>query len=197
MGINPNPDTFRRGAAFDDRMNILNAVEELAKTTDYDSITVMAICKQASISRQTFYRLFDGKAAVFQWFVSEVFGEFMSEVGISLSWSEAMRIPHRLAFKRANIARAVFSSNERDSSIAAVAQIVATSIRRNIESRNRAVITEELQFLITGYGWAFAHSIASWNVSDQAMPPNRLSEYLVGLLPRKLYELTEIEEDLL
>lgn len=46
---------------------IVEATEELVKSMPFDSVTVTAICKQAGMSRPTFYRYFEDKFDVVQW----------------------------------------------------------------------------------------------------------------------------------
>lgn len=55
---------------------ILEALQECLKEKDYDSITISDICRTSTVSRATFYRLFDCKDDVISWGLDVFFESF-------------------------------------------------------------------------------------------------------------------------
>lgn len=69
---------------------IRSALLHLLKQEKYASITIKDICRQADLSRQTFYQIFSSKEEVIQYHFSTLFREF--ETGSSSGQNDT--IPH-------------------------------------------------------------------------------------------------------
>ncbi|GAB5053637.1 MULTISPECIES: TetR/AcrR family transcriptional regulator [Pediococcus] len=60
------------------KQKIVLALFELMKTHSVDEVTVSDICKQASVSRMSYYRSFKSKQQILEYQFDEVFQEFFS-----------------------------------------------------------------------------------------------------------------------
>lgn len=59
---------------------LVNALFELMKTRPYSAVTVRDLCKQADLSRQTFYNCFDGKDDVVRYVLRGWYDQMKSDV---------------------------------------------------------------------------------------------------------------------
>jgi len=64
------------------------ALEQLINRMDYELITVARICQKATVSRNTFYRLFDSKADVMEAILKEKIELCISKSQVNLIWKE-------------------------------------------------------------------------------------------------------------
>ncbi|AVK99223.1 TetR/AcrR family transcriptional regulator [Pediococcus inopinatus] len=60
------------------KQKIVMALFELMRTRSVDEVTVSDICKQASVSRMSYYRSFKSKQQILEYQFDEVFQEFFS-----------------------------------------------------------------------------------------------------------------------
>lgn len=58
---------------------IIQVLLELLANTDYDKITVSEICRRAGLDRRTFYRNFDSKNDVLEYYIKILGSEYLSE----------------------------------------------------------------------------------------------------------------------
>ncbi len=67
-------------------MNLITtALFELLEKTPFAQISVSDVCKQAGVTRKTFYRNFDSKTAVVEMLVDQVFCDFMQKYDFKTS----------------------------------------------------------------------------------------------------------------
>jgi AcrR family transcriptional regulator len=186
-----NPDSHTIDKDYEAKMSVLRAVNTMTETVDIDKMTVNSICEESHISRQTFYRYFNGKYDVLLWFFKNVITEYLGEIGVTLSWSEALSLLHRVAHRRATLAKSAYSSSFAESYIKDVAKIVSDILRTTIVDTKRLMVSPELEFQIIAWGWTFSHSVADWNKSGQKIPADAFSAYLASTVPSKLQKMLE------
>ena len=62
------------------RCEIVKAFMSLLSEKDFDDIGIKEIMAQASLSRQTFYQIFDSKEEILQFYLDSIFSDFMEEL---------------------------------------------------------------------------------------------------------------------
>ena len=85
-------ELLKLNSNYDIKIEILKATTALVDEVPFDKLTIGAICKAANISRTTFYRYFDDKFAVAQWYANYAFAQGTNEIGVSLPWYEGYYI---------------------------------------------------------------------------------------------------------
>ena len=85
-------ELLKLNSNYDIKMEILKATTALVDEVPFDKLAIGAICKAANISRTTFYRFFDDKFAVAQWYANYAFAQGTNEIGVSLPWYEGYYI---------------------------------------------------------------------------------------------------------
>ncbi len=76
-------------------MKILQALADLCKEQPYETISVLEICKNAGVSRSTFYHHFFGKDDITQWHSNIMYSAGIDKIGRSLTWFEGHLITTR------------------------------------------------------------------------------------------------------
>lgn len=88
------------------KLKILEAFESLVNELGAAGLTVNAICKRAGISRTTFYKNFESKYDISQWYFLRLANKHLLKVGTQLTWSEALTACYREVHgKRSFLAR--------------------------------------------------------------------------------------------
>ena len=71
------------------QMAVVTAFEKLLSERKFGDITVNMICKEASISRATFYYHFKDKYDISQWHYGYVAERFLFQTGRTFTWLQA------------------------------------------------------------------------------------------------------------
>lgn len=70
------------------KMRIVRALRDAMLAQSIENVTVAQICKNAQISRQTFYRHFEDKYCIANWYEDLVAEVSLHQIGRSLTWYE-------------------------------------------------------------------------------------------------------------
>lgn len=167
---------------FETKANIVRALDELLAEKPFDKVTIAEICKRAPVSKSTFYRNFDDKPAVVEWYTQHLLARSVAKIGSVFGWRDA----YVLFFKELQHSRAFFC---------AAAQAKGyRSMRRS--SRRTAVedFTEHvayandpvLEFQARYFASTMIDVICDWVEGGMAGDPERLADLLLTLLPKEL-----------
>lgn len=72
------------------RIRIVDALYDLVLQRSFADINISDICKQAGVSRQTFYRHFNSKYDTVNWLWEELSKRYMTNVGRDMSWHDSL-----------------------------------------------------------------------------------------------------------
>lgn len=191
MRIVLDPDASHIDAHHEMKMNILSCTNELVRKIDYEKLTISDICKESHISRQTFYKCFDGKNSILPWYITNIHKEYFGAIGQTLTWSEAIRLSFRFSHRRLDLDTCFFKSSAAEAAIGEIARSMSEVLES--DARRKGVrLTDELRFQITHWSWLFSHAIAEWNASGQAVAGETFGRYLESTVPSGLHEALEL-----
>ena len=74
----------------DTKLEFALAIKDLMKTKSLDKISVSSICKKCNLTRQTFYRNFQDKYALVNWYFQELCNKSFLLMGVELNLKEAL-----------------------------------------------------------------------------------------------------------
>lgn len=72
------------------KWHIFHALDDLLKKTSLDKVTTTQLCEASHISRQTFYRHFQDKYWVLNWYFDIMYKDTLMQIGRKLSWEQAL-----------------------------------------------------------------------------------------------------------
>lgn len=178
------------------KLLIVQAVEKLMSTTPFDNLTVRQVCKQANISRQTFYRHFQDKYAIAPWFWDLLAERYLAQTGRSLSWYEGNLIMIRKQLEHKEFFTYFYNANNHEySSFKKHSYRSRTaSLRRTIVERHGdEALTDEINFQVEFFVDAETRVIERWVLRGMDTQPETLARYIEGCVPSKLFSLLDIE----
>ena len=171
------------------RMKIVRAANKLMERDLLNEISTAAICKEAGISRPTFYRYFADKFEIPQWHFELIASTYLYEIGRTLSWYEAnyrnslevqkMRNFYIPAFKTEGFQSLVEHQRRRREEV----PVETLTEYRGVK------VDEELLFQIRSHITAETDAVSKWVLSGMPYDAARLAELIEGIIPRRLYEL--------
>jgi AcrR family transcriptional regulator len=165
---------------------VLDALTELVAEYKFDDVSVGMICERVHISRQTFYRYYSNKYNVLEKFFAGVSKAYFSEIGSTLTWHEALTLPHRTAHRYLSLTRGVYESKYRYRYLEDCSRNMNDALLEALR-RVGEHVTRELEFQLETWCWGAAGSIARWNHEGQPLTADELGTYLESTVPQELH----------
>lgn len=129
------------------KMCIVDAADDLLKQKPFDRVSVGDICREANISRRTFYNHFDDKASMINWLGSYIFCSRLVQIGISFSWEEAVFLMLRdICANVPNLGRGTELSKKNTDYYQYCRKNIEEALVRELRRRDGVKNTESLRF---------------------------------------------------
>lgn len=171
------------------QMSVVNAFEKLLGEKRIDDITVNAICKEAGISRATFYYHFKDKADICQWHYGYVAERFLFQTGRTMNWQQANYL-NTLEFARhETLYRWCFDQSGYASLFEHAKRRRIETLRETVTDYKHARLDPELEFQIVALADAEVGGVAHWFINGMPYDVKTLSIFLDSVVPRRLYDL--------
>ena len=169
---------------FDVKMRIAHAV-----TRPLRDMTVADICREAGVSRQTFYAHFESKYDIASWCALYYGSLTLREIGRTLSWREG----YERWFSMIEQERELFRNSSRQDYVRQNRREVARKrleeFRETVAVYRKREMTDDLEF----FAWMCARLEGTvsteWFESDFAMPAETMARRMTMCVPSELYRL--------
>lgn len=172
-----------------ERMAIFSTASRLLQEKSFDSLTVAEICKEANLSKTTFYRLFSCKYSIAQWLIGVYAADGLDEIGRSLNWHEGLYrtacglARHKKFLKAANQTQFMMESPQ-----------VFTQAKRKevlfetLMDWKRVEVSERLRFQVDVYALSSSQIAAMWHSGSLVYSLEEYVELLESIVPHDLHE---------
>lgn len=171
------------------RYRLAEALKECMKTTSVDDITVTQISGVCRITRQTFYRNFQDKHDLINWYFDKLLTESFAQMGNGKTIYEGLRRKFEYILQEQVFFAAAFRSDDKNSlkehDFELILQFYADLIREKTGKKP----TEEILFYLELYCRGSIYMTVEWVLSASKCAPDRMAQLLVDAMPRKLWEL--------
>ena len=171
------------------KMKILDAVDK-----SLDQMSIAEICRNAGISRQTFYRHFNSKYDIPCWHSIYCRQFYLNEIGRTVGWRTGYYHHLRLI------------DQKRDFYRKSIQYSITTPFGHTVLPANReAVLLETLEkyrgitpdanmhFLVSTFSKLECEVLNEWFRSEAPTDLARWTDDLVSLIPQRLYEALEMD----
>lgn len=171
------------------RMRIFEATGRLCVEHDFESLSVTAICKEAGISRPTFYANFQDKYEIVQWHFEGVCATRLAQAGRTMTWEEANLANLSALREWSDLYRSAFRHPR------GYQNITAHGYRKLKEYLLSALlelhpdeVDEKIMFQLGFFTRGAADVIALWGRAED-YSVERFAELLDSCMPRELLDL--------
>lgn len=178
------------------KVRIFKAFSDLLEKKSYKKITIMDICQEASISKATFYRAFDGKPDIVQWLFDRACAEGVDLTGISYNFFEGTVITMRILESQRSLLRKVLKSESSYYSNITISQR-RDALYNTIENIKGIDIDLELSFQIEAYlSMEVVLPRTFLSMDDESAPTvKQFSNLFASMVPRRLYDIINEPSD--
>ena len=165
------------------------AMKECMKSASVEKITVTEIVETCGVTRQTFYRNFQDKYDLINWYFDVLAQMSFKQMGISLTLREGLLKKFEFIKGEGQFFAAAFSSESQNCLMEYDYQCIYQFYCDIIHKQGVDKIPEELEFLLRMYCRGSIAMTVEWATTGMKMSPEQLADQLIDAMPPKLYDL--------
>ena len=166
-----------------------HAMLEVMKKEPLDKITVKDIAKEADMTRQTFYRNFQDKYDLVNWYFDVLAQKSFKQMGISCTLKEGLIKKFSFIKEERLFFTEAFLHDNQNSLFNYDYECILQFYKDIIEKKLQHPIDEELFFLLRMYCRGSIYMTVEWVRNGMGMSCEEISELLIQALPKPLESL--------
>lgn len=169
------------------KQRIIRTMVALLANTSLDRLQVNAICEQAGISRQTFYRCFDDKYAAAVWYVDGLVSATCRRIGRDLGWHDGYLRFFRLVERNHIVMHRLGESRDRSSIFYSTIRSSASDYRESYVARHGNEPGELLSFQMHAFAQMATTCVTEWIDGGCQPRADIFIDWFLSLIPRDLF----------
>lgn len=156
-----------------------------------DDMSVGEICKNAGISRQTFYNHFESKYQIAYWFLDFAFTMYFERIGTDLKWDESVQATMEFIGSEREHLQHAFARNPEDNEVEPQLEKRKQKML-NLLSRNGVDIDEEMVFYVNFHISQGNQLIVDWCLGAYEISPTLMAKYFTGCTPMAILQALNV-----
>lgn len=174
-----------------------NAIKVLMQSRSLDSITVKDIVTQCDRTRQTFYRHFQDKYDLVNWYFEKLVQQSFKEMGVSCTLRESLIKKFLFIEAERVFFSQAFKSNDYNSPMNYDYECIYKFYSDIISRKINGPLDEEIDFLLRMYCRGSIHMTVEWVYQPGEVSPEQIADLLIEALPERLNMLlSDLQETL-
>ena len=173
----------------DTKLTIANALLNLLKTQPLHKITVTQITKESNLTRQTFYRNFEDKEDLVNWYFEVLADKAFLQIGNSETLREGLTKKFEFIYHDRVFFKEAFKSKDYNNVENYDYNCILTFYQNIIKRKLGNNIPSDIEFLLEMYCHGSITMTVDWATEGYKLKPEELADMLIEALPPKLDEL--------
>ncbi len=173
------------------QLRLAYAMYECMKKNNVETITVREICQQASCSRQTFYRCFEDKYALINWYFDRILHESFRRMGQGRTVKDGLIQKFHYIQDEHLFFKAAFSTDTQNNLRQHDFDMIFHFYIHLIEEKSHKPIPNQLKDILDMYCYASVYKTVQWVLSDSPISPEALADTMLKAMPTELSTLFE------
>ena len=162
------------------------AIKSLIKTQPLDKITVTDIVFQAGKTRQTFYRHFQDKYDLVNWYFEKLVLKSFEEMRHGGSLQEALNLKFAFIEQEHAFFKEAFKSNDYNNLIHYDFCCIYDFYKKFIYKKTGKDLSKDIDFLLNMYCRGSVDMTVDWVLNDMPIKKEEIVQYLMDAIPDKL-----------
>ena len=174
-----------------DRMKYLlaDAMKQCMKKAAVEKITVKEIVEECGTTRQTFYRNFQDKYDLINWYFDKILLESFEHMGEGRTVYEGLVNKFHYIEKEKLFFRAAFKNDAQNSLREHDFHLIMQFYTDRIEGKTGRKMTDHLRFLLEMYCQGSIYMTVQWVLGKISSTPERMAQSLVDAMPAEFGEV--------
>lgn len=179
-------------AAEKTRYRLAEAMKKLMHEESVDRITVRQIVEESGLTRPTFYRYFQDKYDLVNWYFDKVASRSFKLMGVRMNLREALICKFSLMREEGDFYPAAFRSEAQNSLIEYDYQSIYQFYREFISSHTGKSVPDDIDFALRMYCIGSIYMTAQWARGGMVREPEAMADDLIRALPACLIGLLPV-----
>ena len=162
------------------------AIKSLIKKQPLDKITVTDIVSTAGKTRQTFYRHFQDKYVLVNWYFEKLVLKSFEEMNQGGSLQEALNLKFAFIEQEHAFFKEAFKSNDYNNLIHYDFCCIYDFYKKFIYKKTGKDLSKDIDFLLNMYCRGSVDMTVDWVLNDMPIKKEEIVQYLMDAIPDKL-----------
>ena len=171
------------------KYRLAESMKGCMKTTPVEEITVRQICEICGVTRQTFYRNFQDKYDLINWYFDKILLESFEHMGEGKTVYESLVNKFNYIQKEKLFFKAAFRNDKQNCLRDHDFELILEFYTHQIEGRTRRKMPQQLQFQLEMYCQGSIYMTVQWVLGYRKDTPEELARFLTDAMPQELAEV--------
>lgn len=176
------------------KYKLANAMKECMVSSPVEKITVKEICDTCGVTRQTFYRNFQDKYDLINWYFDKILIESFHQMGEGSTVYESLVKKFEYIRMEQLFFKAAFKNDEQNNLKEHDFELIRQFYIDQIEGKSHRKISDKLLFQLEMYCQGSVFMTTQWVLGNKNFTPQELAGLLADAMPKELADVfREIE----
>ena len=171
------------------KYELADAMKHCMKTAPVEKITVKEIVEACGVTRQTFYRNFQDKYDLINWYFDKILLESFEHMGEGKSVYEGLVNKFTYIQEEKLFFKAAFKNDTQNCLRDHDFQLILRFYENQIQEKTKQPIPENLHFQLEMYCQGSVYMTTQWVLGDMKKRPEEMARNLVAAMPAELETL--------
>lgn len=171
------------------KYKLADAMKQCMKEAPVEKITVKEIVEACGVTRQTFYRNFQDKYDLINWYFDKILLESFEHMGEGKTVYEGLVNKFYYIQKEKLFFKAAFKNDDQNCLRDHDFELILAFYTHQIEDRTRRKIPQHLQFQLEMYCQGSIYMTVQWVLGYRKDTPEELARFLTDAMPQELAEV--------
>ena len=171
------------------KYRLADAMKECMRKTPVEKITVKEITEECGVTRQTFYRNFQDKYDLINWYFDKILLESFEHMGEGKTVYEGLVNKFHYIQEERLFFRAAFKNDEQNCLRDHDFQLIRQFYTDQIEGKTGQKMPENLKFQLEMYCQGSIYMTVQWVLENRKETPESLAKALTESMPKELEDV--------
>ena len=171
------------------KYRLANAMKECMRRSPVEKITVREIAEECGTTRQTFYRNFQDKYDLINWYFDKILQESFEHMGEGRTVHEGLVNKFHYIEDEKLFFRAAFKNDAQNSLREHDFHLILKFYTERIEGKTGRKMSDHLRFLLEMYCQGSIYMTVQWVLGKTKGTPEQMAGALVDAMPSELEEV--------
>lgn len=168
------------------KYRLADAMKSCMKKAPVEKITVKEITEECGVTRQTFYRNFQDKYDLINWYFDKILIESFAHMGEGKTVYEALVNKFHYIQEEKLFFKAAFKNDDQNCLRDHDFELIREFYKKQIEEKSGRVMSEHMQFQLEMYCQGSIYMTVRWVLGDMKESPENLAHALALSMPEAL-----------
>ena len=173
------------------KYRLADAMKSCMKKAPVEKITVKEITEECGVTRQTFYRNFQDKYDLINWYFDKILAESFEHMGEGKTVYEGLGKKFEYIEQEKLFFRAAFKSDSQNCLRDHDFELITRFYTDKIEKKSGQKLSEHLHFLLEMYCQGSVYMTIQWVLGRKKATPKELAKALTEAVPAELKAVFE------